>query len=49
MSELIGIGDKLRLKASCQQGKGERLRVGLARCGREDLMIPKSRFSDAVK
>ena len=43
------IGDKLRLSASCQEGLGDRLRRGLARFGRVDLTIPKSRFSGAVK
>ena len=46
---LLLIGDKLSLYASCQAGKGEKLRVGLARFGRKDLTIPKSQFSGAVK
>ena len=45
----MGISDKLSLKASCQEGKGDKLRGGLTRFGRGDLTIPKSRFSGAVK
>ncbi len=45
----MAIGDKLRLKASCQEGKEDKFRGGLARFGRGDLTIPKSRFSGAVR
>ncbi len=40
----MGIGDKLRLKAICQEGKGDKSSGGLASFGRVDLTIPKSRF-----
>lgn len=43
------IGDKLRLKASCQVGNGDKSRRGLARFGRIDLTIPKSRFLGEVR
>ena len=43
------IGDKLSSKGSCQAGLGDKSRVGLARFGRGDLTIPKSRFSGAVR
>ncbi|NJR47252.1 MAG: hypothetical protein HC775_16725 [Hyellaceae cyanobacterium CSU_1_1] len=36
----LGIGDKLSLKASCQEGIGDKLRGGLARFGRGDLTTP---------
>ncbi|MBE9169668.1 hypothetical protein IQ238_19785, partial [Pleurocapsales cyanobacterium LEGE 06147] len=39
------ISDKLSVKASCQEGKGDKSRGSLARFGRGDLTIPKSRFS----
>ena len=42
-------GDKLRLYVSCQVGNADKLRGGLARFGREDLTIPKSRFLGAVR
>ena len=45
----MSIGDKLSSKIKCQAGLGDKSIVGLARLGREDLTIPKSRFSDAVK
>jgi len=48
-SGVIGIGDKLRLRTSCQEGKGDKSRGGLTLLGRRDLTIPKSRFSGAVK
>ena len=46
---LLPIGDKLRLKASCQEGNGDKSRVGLARFGRVDLTIPKSRFLGEIR
>ncbi len=45
----LGIGDKLRLKSSCQVGLGDKSRDGLALLGRGDLIIPRSRFSGAVR
>ncbi|MBE9167052.1 ABC transporter ATP-binding protein, partial [Pleurocapsales cyanobacterium LEGE 06147] len=44
----ISISDKLSVKASCQEGKGDKSRGSLARFGRGDLTIPKSRFSGTV-
>ena len=49
MLKVLVIGDKLSSKIKCQAGLGDKSIVGLARLGREDLTIPKSRFSDAVK
>ncbi|MBE9170317.1 hypothetical protein IQ238_23285, partial [Pleurocapsales cyanobacterium LEGE 06147] len=43
--EELPISDKLSVKASCQEGKGDKSRGSLARFGRGDLTIPKSRFS----
>ena len=47
--QVLPIGDKLSRCASCQEGKGDKLRGGLARFGRRDLTMPKSRLSGAVK
>ncbi|MBE9171507.1 FAD-dependent oxidoreductase, partial [Pleurocapsales cyanobacterium LEGE 06147] len=43
--QVLAISDKLSVKASCQEGKGDKSRGSLARFGRGDLTIPKSRFS----
>ncbi|MEM8723756.1 MAG: hypothetical protein AAGE84_31505 [Cyanobacteria bacterium P01_G01_bin.39] len=46
IKQVMGIGDKLRLCASCQEGLGDRLRGGLVRFERGDLTIPISLSRD---
>jgi hypothetical protein len=49
MLKIPTTGDKSCLTTGCQAGLGDKSRGGLARFGRGDLTIPKSRFSGAVK